>query len=143
GSVKPVVAEIVSKKCQPPGPPLVADREERKAVHPGKDGEHQALRNQADQHVSDPHRQAGRCVFAFIEVAVHDCADDGFGSNQKNERWNRKVNQVGHRCATRSEGAFYSSPSANGSRSKFSPALNSASDHDSKFTNGMAGSADV
>jgi hypothetical protein len=76
-------------------------------VYACEDGENHALRDQADQHVADAHRQTGRCVLAFVEIAVHERAEDRLGHNQKNECRYRQLNEVRHEYLIRSMCKFY------------------------------------
>src|SRR5262245_24404265 len=65
-AVKPVVGEIFCKEYDGPGPPLIADVENGKAVDRGICAEYQRLADDADEHVTRSHAERGRSVLELV-----------------------------------------------------------------------------
>ena len=96
GTVIPVISAVVSEEGQQPGPPLIADVEEREAVKQRKDRELRPLGHGVDEDIANAHADIGSRIPHFIKVTPHEGVSDYLQSHKEYESWNSEVNQVGH-----------------------------------------------
>src|SRR5215472_692964 len=93
-AMEPVVGKILSKKQNSPGPPLVSNLENGKAVDRGICAEHQRLAYDTDQHVAGAHTEAGRGVLEPIEIAAHHGVKHDLQQKKGDEAGDRQINEI-------------------------------------------------
>ena len=85
-AVEDIVGEIFQKEQQNPAPPHNLDIEQAVFVSQEIEAQHRDLGQQLDQHIADPHRQAGGSIFNLIQFAVLDGADNRLHDHQNDKR---------------------------------------------------------
>src|SRR5262249_7609 len=95
-AMEPVVAEFVAEEEQDPGPPLKADRKNGEPMQITEDRELKGFWQKGDEDGGQGHADARGGVFEFIDVALHDGADNGFRNQQSDKRRDSESDEIWH-----------------------------------------------
>src|SRR5262249_43244475 len=95
-AVEPVVSKVFGEKQNCPGPPLISDLENGKAVNGRVCTEDERFAHNTKQHVSQTHAEAGGGVFELVEIAAHRGVENDFQQQKGDEAGDRQIDEIGN-----------------------------------------------